>query len=89
MAHAILDAVDAILGNGVLDGSTDDYQAVVYIIKKECALKNFEEADDIGQPAEVSCLFCLFVCFVCLFVCYLANNTARVCSVDSTSNERR
>ena len=71
MAHAILDAVDAILGNGVLDGSTDDYQAVVYIIKKECALKNFEEADDIGQPAEVSCLFCLFVCLFVLFVCLL------------------
>ena len=81
MAHAIHAAVDAILGNGVLDGSTDDYQAVLYIIKKECALKNFEEADDIGQPAEVSC--CLF-----LFVCFLGD-TDRVLRCNSTSNERR
>jgi hypothetical protein len=54
MAHAIHAAVDAILGGGVLDGSTDDYQAVIYVIKKECADKNFEETNDYGLPAEIT-----------------------------------
>ena len=52
MAHVLHAAVDAITGSS-LDGAADDYHACLYVIKKECATKDFDETNDLGLPAEV------------------------------------
>ena len=52
MAHVLHAAVDAITGSS-LDGAADDYHACLYVIKKECATKDFDEVNDLGLPAEV------------------------------------
>jgi hypothetical protein len=53
MAHVIHAAVDAITGSSWANGAADDYHACLYVIKKECATKDFDEVNDLGLPAEV------------------------------------
>jgi hypothetical protein len=44
--------VAAITGS-IFEGATDDYNATLYVLKKECLHKDMKEKDDVGLPAEI------------------------------------